>query len=185
MTYSIGFRAPSRAELIEGWCADRADALSPDDRYTDPDLVRQANPGEIAGAAIDRLHELALAALSDRDAFARWFGTDASRPKYSETDWRPEQPIGTAGVRALLAQGATLVRNPASRFCFIRQARPDVLLFVDGQCFACGGETAAFAESLCAGSPLTLDTGITEGVQLVALVEALVDQGSLAFADED
>src|SRR3546814_6182260 len=74
MTYSIGFRAPSRAELIENWCRHQADAMTDEDRYADPDLIRQSNAGEIAASAIDRMHVMAMEALSDRNAFARWFG---------------------------------------------------------------------------------------------------------------
>ncbi len=52
MTYSIGFRAPSRAELIAGWCDDLIAGLEDDDRYTDPGLAAQTNPGEISAEAI-------------------------------------------------------------------------------------------------------------------------------------
>ena len=55
MTYSVGFRAPSRAELIAHWCDHLLAELADDDRYADPDLAPQANPGEIAPAALDRL----------------------------------------------------------------------------------------------------------------------------------
>lgn len=74
MTYSVGFRAPSRSELIAHWCDDVLSRLDDDDRYTDPDLMRQADPAEIAAAAIDRLHGMAMEKLGDREAFARWFG---------------------------------------------------------------------------------------------------------------
>ena len=85
MTYSIGFRAPSRAELVEHWSETLVDAMPDEDRYADPDLARQANPGEIAPAAIDRLHALVTEALADRAAFARWFGQYSSSPKYPDT----------------------------------------------------------------------------------------------------
>ncbi|MBN8832021.1 MAG: cupin domain-containing protein [Sphingomonadales bacterium] len=185
MTYSVGFRAPSRAELIEGWSEHQADALAEDDRYADPDLTPQGNPGEITAASIDRLHAMVLEALSDRDGFARWFGLHASQPKYAEADWRPEEPIGEETVRALLAEGAPLCRNPASRFSFIRQAEGAVLLFVDGHCFDCMGDAASLAEGLCADSTLVVEPDLASSAPVVALIAALIDQGSLAFEDED
>lgn len=184
MTYSIGFRAPSRAELIESWCEHQADGLPDEDRYTDPDLTLQANPGEIATSAIDRLHEMVMEALSDRDAFARWFGLYNSLPKYAETDWRPEEAIGQQAVRALLAESVPLSRNPASRFSFIRQKEETLLLFVDGHCFDCAGDTALLAERLCAGSTI-MDPALAASAPAAALIAALIDQGSLAFDDED
>jgi 50S ribosomal protein L16 3-hydroxylase len=171
MTYSIGFRAPSRADLIEGWAADRVDALVDDDRYADPGLAVQAHPGEIGAEALDRLQAMVIEALSDRAAFARWFGQYNSLPKYADIDWRPERPADPAEVLALLGQGMPLLRNPASRFAFVRQG-DGALLFVDGQSFACD---VPVAERLCAGPVVAGEGGD------LALIVALIDQGSLAF----
>lgn len=184
MTYSIGFRAPSRAELVEGWCEHQAERLPEDDRYADPDLARQACPSEIPANAIDRLHGLVLTALADRDAFARWFGAHNSQPKY-DADWRPEVPISAKTLRVRLAQAEPLVRNAASRFSFIRQNDRAVVLFVDGQSFDCAGEIALLAELLCAGPVITIDPALAQSAQARSLIAALIDQGSLAFEDED
>lgn len=184
MTYSIGFRAPSRADLVEGWCEHLADGLPEEDRYADPNLTVQANPGEITAPAIDRLHAMVMEALSDREAFARWFGTYNSLPKYAEADWRPETPMSGEAVRAMLVQGASLSRNPASRFSFVRQGQGTILLFVDGQCFDCAKETAALAELMCAESTIPVDPGLATLDSAVTLIATLIDQGSLAFEEE-
>ncbi|BAK66084.1 hypothetical protein SLG_14090 [Sphingobium sp. SYK-6] len=183
MTYSIGFRAPSRAELIDGWSGHQADLLPDEDRYADPDLDLQANPGEITASALDRLHAMTIEALSDRDAFARWFGQYTSLPKYAEADWRPEQPIEPAELRGLLAEAAALYRNPASRFSFIRQTG-ETLLFVDGQCFECAGEVAALAEHMCKAPVIKVAPALAASQPVLTLVAALVDQGSLTFDGE-
>jgi 50S ribosomal protein L16 3-hydroxylase len=184
MTYSIGFRAPSRAELVEGWCEHQAERMLDEDRYADPDLEIQACAGEITATAIDRLHGLVMEALSNRDSFARWFGQHNSQPKY-DADWRPEAPIGQPALRALLAQGAPLTRNPASRFSFIRQQEGANLLFVDGHGFDCVGEAAVLAEQLCAGRVIAVDPNLAGSERTLSLIAALIDQGSLAFDDED
>jgi len=185
MTYSIGFRAPSRAELIESWCEHQADGMDEEDRYADPDLKRQVNPGEITAPAIERLHGMVLEALSDRDAFARWFGLYNSLPKNAEVDWRPEEPISQQDARALLGEGVPLRRNPASRFSFVREGESASLLFVDGHRFDCDGDTAVLAEQLCAASTLTVDPALAESDPVANLIASLIDQGSLAFDDED
>lgn len=184
MTYSVGFRAPSRAELVDGWCEHQVAVLDDDERYVDPDLKAQSHPSEIAASAIDRLYAMTMEALSDRDAFARWFGLHTSLPKYPEADWRPEQPIKQAAVRNLLADGASLHRNPASRFSFIRQA-PAVLLFVDGYCFDCTDDTAALAEKLCEGPAIRIDPALAASIPVQALITALINQGSLTFNNRD
>ena len=183
MTYSVGFRAPSRAELIEGWCDRRVEHLTEDDRYADPDLVAPANPGEIPVAALDRLQAMVLEALADRSAFARWFGSYTTQPKYAEMDWRPESPVTAAEAGALLAAGAPLLRNPASRFAYVREG-DGLQLFVDGEALACTGAAAVLAEALCATRTGPVQAGSADAA-VVALVTALVNQGSLAFAEDD
>jgi 50S ribosomal protein L16 3-hydroxylase len=127
---------------------------------------------------------MAMTALSDREAFARWFGTWNSLPKYADADWRPEEPTSEDDVRASLHAGVPLIRNPASRFSFIRQQGSATLLFVDGQGFDCPGEIALLAEQLCAaGEALIVDPGLAGSVPAVALIVKLIDQGSLAFED--
>jgi len=74
MTYSVGFRAPARSELIAHFCDYILDGLSEDDRYTDPDLTVAADPTTISAEAIDRLHAMVMEKVGDREAFARWFG---------------------------------------------------------------------------------------------------------------
>lgn len=73
MTYSVGFRAPSRSELIAHFCDHVLDGLDDDDRYVDPDLTVQADPAEVSEQAIDRLHAMVREKMDDRGEFARWF----------------------------------------------------------------------------------------------------------------
>ena len=185
MTYSIGFRAPSRGELIGQWSEHLAGCLQDDDRYADPDLQVQQNPGEISAAAIARLHSMVTEKMLDRDAFARWFGEYESAPKNPDMDWRPEVPIEIEALRELLANATPLRRNPASRFSFIRRGTESLLLFVDGQCFECAGETAAFAETLCAQDRVRIDPALTSSDAAMALIAALLNRGSLAFEPDD
>jgi len=186
MTYSIGFRAPSLAELVEGWCEHQADASPDEERYADPDLAMQDNPGEIGAAARDRLYAMVSQALADRAGFDRWFGCHASQPKYPDIDWRPEDPVDASDVRAMLAEGTPLCRNPASRFAFIAQGGGAVTLFVDGEAFDCAGDCAgepgAFAQALCAA---TLVQASATSAEVVDLVVTLVNRGSLAFEEAE
>jgi 50S ribosomal protein L16 3-hydroxylase len=182
MTYSIGFRAPSRSELLAGWCDDLLARLDDDDRYTDPELTEQANPGEISPAALAKLHAMITANLGDKAAFTRWFGEHSSTRKYPEIDWSPEEPITRTELRAELAHGATLLRNPASRFSFARGAPGQVLLFVDGESFDCADEAAAIAEQLCAEDRFAVSAVSDAALNLIT---ALFNQGCLGFEPED
>ncbi len=181
MTYSVGFRAPSRGDLIEGWSAAIVDEAQADEHYADPDLQLQGNVGEISAAAMDRLHAMVTDALRDRESFARWFGCYNSASKYPDLDWTPEEPADPAHVRRALAQGVPLRRNPASRFSFYRQDGDHLMLFADGECFDCTGAVALLAERLCEQECFVVDSAEQESL---ALIVALIDQGSIALDDE-
>lgn len=183
MTYSIGFRAPSRAELIEGWADDMASDLTDCDRYEDPQLTPQDNPGEISAAAIARLQGMIAETLNDPRRFARWFGQYNTAPKNPEIDWRPDEPATADDIRAWLTAGTPLVRNPASRFSFIREGASAVLLFADGHCFACADDAAEFAQRLCAEAHLAVAPGVSEAA--LELIAALFTEGSVGFEFED
>jgi len=181
MTYSIGFRAPSRSELIGHWCDDLLEHLPDDDRYGDPDLPPQENPGEMSALAIARMHAMVTEKMLDRDAFARWFGQYNSTRKYSDVDWQPEEPVEIEELRERIAAGVPLCRNPASRFSFIREQAGSLLLFVDGQCFDCAGETIAFAEQLCAHDRIKIDPALLTSDSAMTSIIKLLNQGSVTF----
>ena len=186
VTYSIGFRAPSRRELLAGWCDEVLGEEDPaDPRHADPGLPAQPNPGEITPAALDALHRLALEQLQDRAGFARWFGTYTSAPKYPEVDWSPEEPLTPADLHDMAANGLPLCRNPASRFAFIRTSPDALTLFVDGHGHDCTGPVATFAETLCAARQILLSPAELADAGVTALVLALCNQGSLAFDQDD
>ena len=181
MTYSVGFRAPSRHELVAGFSEDVLSSLEDDDRYTDPDPLAPALRGEISGEAIDRLHAMVTDTLRDRDAFARWFGGYTTSPKDADIDWRPEEPVTLESTRKLVAEGAGLLRNPAVRFSYIRRGLSGVDLFADGECFGCAGETADFAEQLCASGNVPTTPAMSGSPSTMALVIELLNGGAIAF----
>jgi 50S ribosomal protein L16 3-hydroxylase len=185
MTYSIGFRAPSRHDLITGFVDDLAAEMEDDDRYTDPGLPQQANPGEISSEAIAALHAMVMGKLADRKAFSKWFGEFNSAPQYPEIDWSPEELFDAADVQQRLASGAMLVRNPASRFSFVRQDMGTLLLFVNGECHECEREAIAFAEALCASESIALQPERASSKHVSELIVALLNQGSLAVVEDN
>ena len=179
MTYSIGFRAPSRAELIGGWADAVLADLSDDDRFGDAGLAGQANAGEITPAALTRLHAMVTNALADPSAFAHWFGSHASTRKYPDLDWAPARPITAATLTKRLAADPVVRRNSASRFAFVRQGEGRLTLFVDGTASDCSGCAAMLAEALCAAPLVTVQPEWQASPEARALLVALVNAGSL------
>ncbi len=181
MTYSVGFRAPSRRDLIAGWSESVLAELSDDDRYRDPDPLIGERPGEIGHQTLARLQSMIAEALLDRDEFARWFGEFTTRPRNADIDWRPDHAVTPDYARELLGAGTALLRNPAVRFAFVRHDAQTLDLFVDGERIACPDELGDFAMLCCAHSRIVLNPAMAAESRIVALVVDLVNMGALAF----
>jgi 50S ribosomal protein L16 3-hydroxylase len=146
-------------------------------------LALQENPGEITAQALASLHAMATEKLLDRGAFAQWFGQYNSTPKNLDIDWTPETPVAVADLSAMVSASAGLFRNPASRFTFIRESVGSVVLFVDGDSFACSGQTALFAERLCARDHIAITSADVEAESTAALIATLLNLGSIGLAE--
>lgn len=181
MTYSVGFRAPSRSELLAQWTTHLLADLHDDDRYADPALVRQKNPGELTEEVLTRLHLLTIEGMLDREAFGRWFGEYTTAPKNPEIDWRPEQPTTAEQVGRMVKRKVPLSRNPASRFAFVRRGKGALWLFVDGERFDCDKHTAKLAQDLCARHEIALPPALAQTSPAIDLLVDLVNRGSVAF----
>lgn len=178
MTYSIGFRAPSRSDLISHFCDAIIDNIQEDDRYTDPDLALQENAGEISADAIQTMHAMVLEHIADKKAFRKWIGQYSTQPKYPEDDDR--QILANAEkVQAHIANGLAFYRNPASRFAFIIQGDEHVSLFVDGQCMECHESAAKLAQRLCNDKLSLITPQSAASKHVMDLLLQLVRQGSL------
>lgn len=86
MTYSIGFRSPTRAEFLQAFfndCSDRVEAGSPDthDLYADPGLRPSAHPADIPEAMTRHLEQWTRQARPDADSVRAFIGRFLSEPK--------------------------------------------------------------------------------------------------------
>ncbi len=130
-TYSIGFRAPSRAELVLGFAEHAARRLPASALYADPDLAPTRHPGALSAGALDRLRRLVARDLAaDREEFAVLAGRLLTRP--GSTDDAPARPLRPGELRRRLARSSGILRNERSRLAYVTRGRRGVVLFVDG-----------------------------------------------------
>ncbi|MEO3435354.1 cupin domain-containing protein [Inquilinus sp. CAU 1745] len=156
LTYSIGFRAPSAAELATAFAdalAERAADGAEEPRYADPGLAPQPNPGMIAPDALDRARALLRAALEDDEAVAGWFGRHVTEPKPGAPVEPPGRPMNAKALAAKAAKGAALVRSADARLAFIDRPDGSATLFADGDARPCPAGPAADLARAVAGRP--------------------------------
>lgn len=183
MTYSVGFRAPSAAEVLTHFTDFLAQFLPDEERYSDAGTAPASDPHEIQRDALDRLKTLLNEHMSDERLLLTWFGQFMTEPRYPElvagTDVEEEDFLGA------IEDGAVLIRNPSARLAW-SEVDIGLVLFASGQSRLLPSSLRELLKLICAAESLHFDNlgqwlGDEDGRKL--LLE-LVKQGSLEFADE-
>jgi len=175
MTYSVGFRAPSIAEMLLSQAEHKASGAA--GRYRDADLTSaEADDGLISKAAIDRaLAQLPVTGESAETAII-WFGSLVTDNKAWLLPAAPEATESSAEFGARMRSGSALYKHPA-----VRMAHTDFpgagLLFVDGAAWPL--PIAMPAAALCRGDAAS---GNTE--EVLVLLYKLYCDGKLYWAGD-
>ena len=179
MTYSIGSRAPSGADLLQGlgeWLAFQADEGG---RYTDPDLKPATRPGEIDLKALQGLRDLMRAGIDESSGINDYLAAFMSRFRLAHDPMPPPVLIQAGMLAARFEEGACLFRNPWTRLTWIESTN-GVRLFAAGQPFDC---SIRLAESLCESQQPRINTGKLDQDSLEVLAE-LVNRGHFLLIDK-
>lgn len=200
LTYSIGFRAPSVAQIIDDLSSEIMQDLREDQRYVDTHPTLPRRSGEVDPAIGAQLADLLRRQLLDETRLRHWFARYMTRPKYATgTDDEDcdephcqepheghcqSEPLTVACLQEEFAAGAQLEKNPASRFAFAEDA-DGITLYIDGQQLPCSAAISAWAVCICSNmTPSQWQTLFTEHAAGANLVTELYNQGSLLFVDE-
>ncbi|MCI0997630.1 cupin domain-containing protein, partial [Pseudomonas corrugata] len=183
MTYSVGFRAPSAAEVLTHFTDFLSQFLPDEERYTDADARPVSDPHQIQHDALDRLKGLLAEHMSDERLLLTWFGQFMTEPRYPELVVGPE--LEEDDLLAGLEQGAVIIRNPSARLAW-SEVDDDLLLFASGQSRYLPGKLRELLKMICAADALHIENlgpwlADEDGRGLIC---ELVKQGSLGFADE-
>lgn len=183
MTYSVGFRAPSAAEVLTHFTDFLSQYLTDEERYTDADAQPVSDPHQIQGDALDRLKSLLAEHMSDERMLLTWFGQFMTEPRYPELVAGEE--LGEEDFLSSLQDGAILVRNPSARLAW-SEVDDDVLLFASGQSRYLPGKLRELLKLVCSADALHSENlgGWLADEDGRDLLCELVKQGSLGFADE-
>lgn len=168
ITYSIGFRAPSKSEILEELLQECLMDLSEDDRFSDPELPLQDDSGEIAPAALKQVHEIWHNTLTD-ERIREWFGRYMTQPKYEQADC---DPIDVNDVE--WSKNSHFERNPTSRFAYTPTNDGNCDLFVDGEILKASPALASLLcqSSFISGAELSAVSSTTEDDTTVKLLIA-------------
>lgn len=124
-TYSVGFRAPSYGEIIEGFAGFMADKLGQDKRFTDTKSETLENAGLITDETIEQLQNIIQTSLSDKAAMKTWFAGYMSQPKYEENTDELTFGVTEDEMIAIIESSSELYRNEQARFVYIEESNED------------------------------------------------------------
>jgi len=145
MTWSIGSRAPSSADLLQGlgeWLAFSDDEGG---RYTDPDLSVANRAGEITPKELQQLRDSMLNCVDINEGLNDYFAAFMSRFRLAHEPQPPPELINQKELLEAIKDGARLMRNPWTRLTWIENNK-DARLYAAGQSYDC---SVWLAEALC------------------------------------
>ena len=116
-TFSIGFRAPRRQDMLARRVDQALEELAQDVFFTDPGRAASARPGELSDADLERAQQQLNELLKPTTA-AHWFGELITEPSYTPD---PEQ-VEPADIDRLLSGRSVLCREPGAKLAWRQDA---------------------------------------------------------------
>ena len=185
LSYSIGFRAPSNAELMDEFCTHLSEQLSEQQRYQDGRLMPQQETAEITPSTLQSVQDIIKALAQDKQAVLCSFAETMTRRKYAEQQYLPERTLSPDELLTGI-QSMVLEKHPAARFAFSVLDKT-LYLFADGTGFRLDAEDADLHElvrQLCDRQFTGLAlTDVMHSNSRLSLVCSLYNQGSLISID--
>ena len=140
MTWSVGMRAPSEADVLQSLGEWLAASRSEGARYRDPPLALTSRPGEVDAQAVDRFRQLASSSAKGQE-FVEFLGVFLSRYRLAHEPAPPESGVDPDQLMESLQAGQALKQNPWTRLLWLASGS-DALLFAAGSAYRCDPELA-------------------------------------------
>ena len=148
--FSIGFRAPSESEMLEGFGLMVASKTSAFNRFiSKPRGPLLKGHGKIDDADLRSAFTMIQSRLSDYGEFCQWFGSFMTSPKYPELFEEIDNGINFSQIMAAQKLG-TLALNPISRLAYCELPdREQMLLFADGKSYKLSMSNINLISDIC------------------------------------
>ena len=157
MTFSIGFRAPSHAELLSSYIDEHITSLPDELRYQDPLLAKSNNSGEISSEAINNIQKLLLSHFNDKSKIESWFGKFIT--EYLDDENEPVESNLTINEFLEELKNNNVLRRPATiRANYIKSKDNSITLYINGATQEIQEEENELAMLFCNKATLTYQT---------------------------
>jgi 50S ribosomal protein L16 3-hydroxylase len=177
MTWSIGMRAPSSADLFQAlgeWLALRDDE---GERFRDGPLTGRPAAGEVDRQALSGLREMLGREIQNPAVFDAFVGSFLSSYRLAHEPAPPAREIALHEIEQAAVNGG-LRHNPWTRLLWLPDGEKAVL-YAAGEAFPCSRKTA---QHVCR-DPLVLEVGSDDWNEAAGLLTRLVNCGHLYLDD--
>lgn len=149
MTYSVGFRAPSKLEIVNDFVHHLSIHQADDQRYRDPHLRIQENPGWLNQEAVDQVQGILQQLVSDRAQVESWLAGYLSQTKYESQPEPPDEDYSAQDVMDLLTANYSSRREESSRMIYTGAENRPTGFFINGEPFPTSSATDQLVLYLC------------------------------------
>lgn len=151
MTYSIGFRAPSSKEILEGVIntLSQQNILTDDIRYTDPELSSDRHQAEMTSADIQQVQKLINTALNSSKNLMPQISGEVMTQKSLDLEL-------ACNIEFDYEQHQRLERHPDALFAYF-EGENKLLFFANGHCFHLAKELLPSVQFICEQRSLSVN----------------------------
>ncbi|WP_119394117.1 cupin domain-containing protein [Salinibius halmophilus] len=181
MTLSVGFRAPSDADIACEFGAMLTELLPDHHRYGDPEREVPEHAGMIDEKSVQIVKGIMQRHIDDPTLMARWLGRYMTEPKYADHGELGAE-IAWSEIAEML-QDSHPERHPASRFATYQS-----YLFVDSKEYLLDTDTKTLANYIADSHQDLQSEQLLTLAQTPKAQQLLADMfstGALVFVDDD
>jgi len=182
MTISVGFRAPTIHEIMNGLVSKAMSEGSETARYSDPDLKAQ-RPGEISPMAIKKVKSTIEKEMLSDTFIQDWLGTFSTEPYCDVEFQKVSRSTAPSVIRKALNEATTLCRAEGARFAYVRTGKDSIVFYANGHRSELVGRTARLAALIA--DRVTIPTSEIRALALdqrgLSFLKSFVESGVLVF----
>jgi len=145
MTWSVGMRAPSAADLFQAYGEWAGEQPGDGGRYADPDLAIATRSGEIGAGAVARFKDFFQSSATGSSNFNSFLGSFLSSYRLAHEPAPPDTSYDPPALADTIRQKGILRHNPWTRLLWL-ETETGANLYAAGSVFSC---PASVAETIC------------------------------------
>ena len=132
MTFSVGFRAPSKTDILQGLTDIASETLTEFDRYSDTNPNNSTQkPALIDSDSTARLYEIIKDKLGDETLLNRWIAETMTECKYEDIHEELEEALEWDEISPLMTPEHKLTQNETTRWAYFKN-QESIFLFING-----------------------------------------------------